>query len=132
MGKINKRLASEEVDAFIKELNIRAHKLDKLKDHKADLVAMVAHGIVEIDGKNVIYHLEEKLSDGTEKLIIKGTRYSVEQVEAMAGEFDGSAMEKALGVFGCMCEPIVPSAMLSGLKEGFSDINAISAFFLPI
>ena len=132
MGKINKRTAIKEVEDWISSLNIRPHKLDKLKDHKEDVINMLCYGIIEFDGKDVVYYLEEPFADGTSKIKIVAKRYTVEQVNAMSKEFTGEQIEKQLGIIGMMCEPVQAVDDMMTLQEGFMDLNNICAFFLPV
>lgn len=132
MAKINKSTATKEVDEFIKSLGIREHKLEKLKEHRQDLISMLMYGIISITEKGIKYVLEEPFDDETKELLVVKKRYTVEEADAMAKAFEGDQIEKALGVMGMMCEPIQPSSYMMQLKEGFTDLNAIAAFFLPV
>lgn len=130
--EIEKKVAIKEVEDWINSLGIRPHKLLKLKEHKDDLITMVRFGIVRFENDTVVYVLENEFEDGTSELKLNKKRYTVEEGTAMGSQFEGDNNEKALGVFGCMCSPVQPVEYMLNLKEGFTDLNSIAAFFLPL
>jgi hypothetical protein len=129
---VTRSQASAEVDALVKDLGIRAHKLKnkELAEAIESVKAMVEYGVVTIDGKRVEYKFEEPLLDGTEKVAFGGKRYTIDEVKSMRGNVKGD--DGNLAVIGKMLEPNINVGLLGSLKSDLTDIVQIAALFLPV
>lgn len=129
---VTRSQASAEVDALVKDLGIRAHKLKnkELAEAIESVKTMVECGVVTIDGKRVEYKFEEPLLDGTEKVAFGGKRYTIDEVKSMRGNVKGD--DAGLAVIGKMLEPNINVGLLGSLKSDLTDIVQIAAFFLPV
>lgn len=129
---VTRSQASAEVDALVKDLGIRAHKLKnkELAEAIEYVKTMVECGIVTIDGKRVEYKFEEPLLDGTEKVAFGGKRYTIDEVKSMRGNVKGD--DAGLAVIGKMLEPNINVGLLGSLKSDLTDIVQIAALFLPV
>lgn len=129
---VTRSQASAEVDALVKDLGIRAHKLKnkELAEAIESVKTMVECGIVTIDGKRVEYKFEEPLLDGTEKVAFGGKRYTIDEVKSMRGNVKGD--DAGLAVIGKMLEPNINVGLLGSLKSDLTDIVQIAALFLPV